>query len=406
MRFWLITLYIVLMIPLVMAQEDAPGQFRINYDQQVSETITDRAFFDWWRFNGQQGDIIVVEMTGADGLAPLIGLLDPNASLLTSSDETRVMGANETAVLQYTLPEDGLYTIVATRNGIDQGDTIGSYTLTLQRVNLQPSEDESRYVEVEFRCSELIVTTAAILSFDEDVRISPDTPDGQITEFYRMTVVGLDGFQPVIRVEAPNINPDNYLDCSDDAQAMVNSTYTLPDGSIGIITEDTLDSAAQLTLTNSGPGNSFGELNFTVGSKDGASGRYMAVMEGLNIADARQVDIVALRQGPLAHGTNLQVYMVGAANSRLDPFMMWESEEGDILASCDDANRRGCEGMPSFADAGITFFEENTVQIIGDRFDAGLRFNTDTTEPIFINLMSRENNTHGDYALVIIGELP
>lgn len=409
MRFWLIALYVLLMASLVIAQDensDTPGQFDISYEQEVNETITDVAFFDWWRFSGQQGDVVVVEMTGADGLAPLIGLLDQNAELVTSSDQTRIMGINETAVLQYTLPEDGLYTIVATRNELDRGSTTGTYMLLLRRVNLEPTADESRYTEVEFRCNELLVTTASILSFDERVRISPDTPDGQITEFYRMTVVGLDGFQPVIRVEAPNIVQDNYLDCSDDGQEMVNSTFTLPDGSIGIITEDTLNFAAQLTLINSGPGDPFGELDFTIGSLDGASGRYMAVIEGLSIANPDQIDLISLRQGPLAYGTILQVYMLGSATSRLDPFMLWEDVEGDVVASCDDANRRGCEGVLSFEDAGISFFEEDTVEISGDRLDAGLNLTFDSAEPIFLNLMSRENITQGDYALVIIGELP
>jgi len=388
--------------------EDRAGIFDISLGARVTETITDRAFFDWWRVNVAAGDILVVEMTGQDGLAPLIGLLDPGGDLVVSSDEFRVMDVNETAVLEYTVLQAGQYTVVATRNGLDEGDTTGSYALNVFRGNQDEAVDTNIYVQVQFRCRDVTATTAAILSFEEQVFIPDDTPPGQVTEAYRFTVFGLDGFQPLLRIEAPLTVPDNYLDCSDDAQALAGSTYTLPDGSIGMVTEETLDSAAQLSIVNSGPSEPFGPLDITIGSKDGTPGRYMAVIQGLSINFADQMDLMTLRQGPLAVGTDLQVYMIGDTLSRLDPFMeQWRDlQTGEVLSSCDDANRRGCEGVLSFVDAGMMIYPDEPVQVMGDRFDAGLRLRPLSTDPIFLNLMSRDNITHGDYALVIIGELP
>lgn len=407
MRWLLIAIMLCVFAAPIVAQEDRAGVFDISFGSTVRETITDRSFFDWWRLNAFAGDIIVVEMTGEDGLAPLVGLLDVGGNLIVSSDEFRIMDVNETAVLEYTAQQDGQYTIVATRNGLDQGDTAGSYRLTVFRGN-QDEDAENIYVQVEFRCREFIATTASIISFEEQVFIPDDTPPGQVTEAYRFTVFGLDGFQPIIRIEAPLTVPDNYLDCSDDAQALVGSTYTLPDGSIGMVTEDSLDSAAQVSLVNSGPGEPFGPLDITIGSKDGQPGRYMAVIQGLSIAEADQMDLLTLRQGPSAVGTPAQVYMVGDSLSRLDPFVEWrlDLETGEVISTCDDANRRGCEGVPSFVDAGMTIYPEEPIQVIGDRFDAGLRFMPPSSDPIFMNLMSRDNITHGEYSLVIIGELP
>ena len=59
-----------------LAQTDEPLVAGINYGMSVQETITDRAFFDWWQLDAAIGDEIVVSMEAADGLQPLLGLLD------------------------------------------------------------------------------------------------------------------------------------------------------------------------------------------------------------------------------------------------------------------------------------------------------------------------------------------
>jgi len=129
----------------------------------------------------------------------------------------------------------------------------------------------------------------------------------------------------------------------------------------------------------------------------------MAFIEGFQIADAFDTDFVSVRIGPLAaESTSMDLYMVAAENSRLDP-------QVELLAAglvCDDAGRRGCADVPSFNRAGATIHEGEATTIVGDRFDAGLRLNPGSPDPLGIELRAFNGNTTGEYALVVIGELP
>src|SRR5690349_19145923 len=92
----------------------------IGYNAPQIDTITDRYFFDWWRIPLTQGSAIAVEMQGRDGLAPLIGILDPGQNLLVRSDTSRPPEPNGLAALEFTASTDGEFTIVATRDGNDK----------------------------------------------------------------------------------------------------------------------------------------------------------------------------------------------------------------------------------------------------------------------------------------------
>jgi hypothetical protein len=76
----------------------------------------------------------------------------------------------------------------------------------------------------------------------------------------------------------------------------------------------------------------------------------------------------------------------------------------DTEISCDDAGRRACAEVPSFNGAGVVFNLGG--QIVGDRFDAGLNFALGNTDWQEIELGSFSGDTGGDYALVLVGELP
>lgn len=368
----------------VLAQ-DAPTVSPIQYDAVVEDSITASAFFDWWQVQAARGDVLVLDMAAAGGLEPLLAILGPSGDVLARSEEG---AANATVRLEYTVPADGQYTIVATRAGSAEGASTGAYALRLRRANPLPTPQGAPQ-PVVFRCQDFEATTVATLRFADDF----------ITDrLHRITVYGLDGFKPAIRATFTN-QPD-FEECTTDAQRTVGDAFTLPGGETQQIAAETLDTAAQLAI--SGAENA-GTITLTLASRDGAPGRYLALIEGFTIDPARDVDMVEVGIGPLAaRSTELLVYMVAAQNSRLDPFMsVVETDQ-----ACDDASRGDCGDVLTFDGAVITLNDRGGATLRGDRNDAGLRLAPGGPDLLTLELRSRGGSTFGGYALALIGELP
>jgi len=385
--FWkrsLVACLLLLAIP-ALAQEDSETVSIINYDSVVENTITQQAFFDWWQVQAAEGDVLVVDMAASGGLEPLIGILDPGGTLVTRSPDG---AADSTVSLEYSVPSPGQYTIVATRVGNADGSSAGSYTLRLRRANA-PVQDVNPYQDVTFRCEDYEVTTASTLVFQED-------PSEGLS--HRMTVYGIDGFQPVIRLNVEV--PDPYELCNTDAQQTIGDTFTLPGEPSRTIAAENISSVSQLIISGA---EDAGLITITIGSKDGQPGRYMVIIEGFNIDPATDIDAMEVRVGPLAAGTTaIQLYMVAAQNSRLDPFLT----RADTGETCDDAGRGGCELIPTFTGSGATLREGAGTSLAGDRSDAGLLINPGNPDAVPVEFGSRAGRTRGGYAIVLIGELP
>jgi hypothetical protein len=220
--------------------------------------------------------------------------------------------------------------------------------------------------------------------------------------FHRITVYGIDGFQPVIRVQFEMPESDEpFTICNTNADQTVSDRFTLPGEAAREISADTLASASQLLLRGA---EGMELITLTIGSRDGASGRYMAIIEGFSIEPAEDGDIVDVRVGPLAaRNSVIQAFMVAAPNSRVDPYLELPSAE----LVCDDAGRDECDFVPSFTGAGVTLHEgETETPITGDRADAGLLIAPGSTDVQSVVLSSRRGDTRGGYALVLIGALP
>jgi hypothetical protein len=381
----LLSLSILLAVP-VLAQ-DEPTVEDIGYDDVVEGDLSNEAFYDWWQLQANEGDIIVISMAASGGLAPLIGILDPGGDLVARSDAEGEAASDTAIELEYTAADNGQHTIVATRAGNIDGTTTGHYALQVRRAN-PPLVYENPYQPVVFPCEGSEATTVATLEFAEDTGQADD---------YRITVYGLDGFEPVILV---SIESQNFEFCNMDARRVENDTFTFPGEETHTVLADQLHTASQLIL---GGAEEMGNVRVTLGGARGAPGRYMAFIEGFQIADGFDTDFLSARIGPLAaESTWMDVYMVAAENSRLDP-------QVELLATglvCDDAGRRGCEDMPSFNRAGATIHEGAGTTIVGDRFDAGLRLAPGNPDPLGIELRAFNGNTTGEYALVVIGQLP
>jgi hypothetical protein len=375
---------LLLAVP-ALAQEDVETISIINYDNVVENTITQQAFFDWWQVQAAEGDVLVIDMAASGGLQPLVGILDPGGTLVIRSEDGAVDG---TISLEYTVPAPGQYTIVATRVGNVDGTSTGAYSLRLRRANA-PVQNVNPYQDVTFRCEDYEVTTASTIVFQEDAS------EGLV---HRITIYGIDGFQPVIRLNVEV--PDPYELCNTDAQETVDDTFTLPGEPARTITAENLNTVSQLLISGA---EDAGVITITIGSKDGLPGRYIAIIEGFNIDPGTDVDTIEVRVGPLAAETTaIQLYMVAGQNSRLDPFLT-RSDTGE---TCDDAGRANCEAIPTFTSAGATLHEGAGTTLVGDRSDAGVLINPGNPDAIAVEFGSRADRTHGGYVVVLIGELP
>src|SRR5690606_19871969 len=118
--------------PLAAQDDDLPVTTFIAFDDIVTETLTETAFWDWWQIQANEGDIIVADMIAEDALEPLLGILGPDGDLLDRSEDGPPGGS---VSLEYTTPAAGEYTIVATRVGNANGTSTGPYTLQVRRAN-------------------------------------------------------------------------------------------------------------------------------------------------------------------------------------------------------------------------------------------------------------------------------
>jgi hypothetical protein len=417
-RIWISLLLIFVLAGLVSAQDqdgaDAPPMptpnddltiAPIGYDQVVSDTITNKAIYDWWQLTASADDVIVIEMQAYEGLSPLIGILDPVQELVARSDDMRPSEPNTLAVVQYRPTTSGVFTIVATREGNQDGTTVGTYQLRIRKVNDIP-ERENELAPVEFRCDDKVATNALMVNFQDEI---PDamTDERQYREKYRLTLYGQDTFAPLILADA-DIVDTGRLDCNNDASAVLGNTYTLPGEAPVTLTETEQVHSAQLTLQNTSFTDTFGEMRFTLGSLDEGGGRFVVIIEGLELQDANDTDTLTLRSGPLAASVPLTVYVVGENPGRLDVSLQAYNQEYNLIAECDDAGRAACADVPSFVGSGATFLDGMFPfpSIVGDRFDAGVRLPSDTTQPMTIDISAGETGTHGHYTVFIIGELP
>jgi hypothetical protein len=388
-RSLLILLVLLTGAALAAAQDPADTAYvgPIGYGQTVEDTITVNAIFDWWQLTMRRGDSIRVEMQAAGGLEPLLGLLDADQNLVSRSEDGLADGL---VALTYEVPADGLYTIVATRVGNANGSSAGSYSLRLMLLaSVAPTPDDLQ--DVSFRCpntAEVEATTVLSLRLRDDFR------EGIA---YRVTVYGVDGFIPVIRVEIGGDDPITY--CNFSNEPMVGDRFTLPGEAERTVPDTDPLTAAETDISGSGE-----IINLTIASRDAAPGRYLLVVQGLQIEPQRDRDIVELALGPLvAREGSATVYMVGAADSRLDPFIAYSA--GGL--SCDDAGRRGCEGVPPVTGAGVVQagVDDSVITLTADRADAGIILQPGTTDWIPLEFYAREDRTRGGYALLVLGAL-
>lgn len=104
----------------------------LKYGDKVSGTIDDSAGVINYTFEGSAGDVVTITMNVDTGsLDPFLRLLAPDGTIAAENDDA-ASGTRNSAIEAFTLPEDGTYTIAASRFQGELGGTVGDFTLTLE----------------------------------------------------------------------------------------------------------------------------------------------------------------------------------------------------------------------------------------------------------------------------------
>ncbi len=97
----------------------------------VTGEITDNSNVRFYSFEGKRDDVVTIRMNRTGGaLDTFLALLDPSQREIVSDDDGS--GEQNAFIDRFVLPEDGTYTIVATRYERAEGTSVGPYQLTLE----------------------------------------------------------------------------------------------------------------------------------------------------------------------------------------------------------------------------------------------------------------------------------
>ncbi len=370
-----------LLANVVFAQTEVPpATTPIVYGSKVEGDLTGSAFWDWWTVQAMAGDRMVIEMTGQDGLAPLLGILDPNGTLVTRSDDGDPNGVVD---ITYTAPSTGRYTIVTTRVGNANGMTVGHYVLRLGHDN--PSAPQPTALpDVTFQCGSAEATSAISLRF-------PTNTQADAKLIQQIIVVGVDGFDPAVRVESDQADVQPI--CAASTPGVDGDQVNFP-GEARLYVSDMKFARATLA-----PSASPQTARILIGSAGGATGRYLAILTNFSLEPASRQFPFEVRLGPrAAPGADALVYMLAADGSRVDPTVT----NGDETVRCDDAGKRDCAGLRPVMNAGIVSAD---LRLTGHRFDAGLLIARGSTQPQVAVMTSFQARTGGLFNVMVVGEL-
>ncbi len=173
----------------------------LQYGDSVLGRISQDEPIAFYFLRAQRGDVINTTMRRTSGnLDPHLDLATGDGTVIISNDDDpNAAGTLDAGISHYTILENGIYLIVATRFGREAGDTEGSYVLSLTRTpvedlgttlqnarlidygnTLEGSINDDvpfRYFEFEARRGDVITVTLAAESGNLDPVVKLLSPD-------------------------------------------------------------------------------------------------------------------------------------------------------------------------------------------------------------------------------------
>lgn len=182
----------------------------VRYNESYTNRITHDTPLHYYRFLGKVGELVTINMQADDMMAldPYLILLDSNLNELAFNDTS---GSSSNArITQFSLPSNGDYYIIATRAGLLNGVTQGSYTLSLTagQIELQTG----------------VFTATLNWSGDADLNLFVREPNGRVVSWSspRLPSEGTLQIDSNTNCETPTSQPVEHI--------YYPSTVAIPDG--------------------------------------------------------------------------------------------------------------------------------------------------------------------------------
>lgn len=174
----------------------------IRYGDSVVGQIDAVLYEQHYIFEGSAGDVVTIEMTATSSdLDPYLMLYGPDNEQLIVNDDIDIGQGNFNArITRYSLPQDGLYTIVATRFDGAFGVSTGDYVLTFSNAAGVVREPVGGSVEA-------LTTAAAQIRYGETVTGRIDSTHLEDRYVFQAEV----GDVVTIVMNTTNGNLDTYL---------------------------------------------------------------------------------------------------------------------------------------------------------------------------------------------------
>ncbi|MFN8378441.1 MAG: hypothetical protein U0452_07190 [Anaerolineae bacterium] len=223
---------------------------------------------------------------------------------------------------------------------------------------------------------------------------------------YKATVVGLNGFDPVLAV----LSESGDGLCNDDAPGAARYAANLP--TTGVVPASQLSSQVIFNPTSN---TDFQDVSLVVGGYNDQPGEFILILEGMGVTAADNGGdpiLVTLNQNMLDSGVPLDAYMITRGQSNVDPIVSLVDENyatltdaGGHAISCDDAGTDRCWG--NTVDLSNSTVTISTGSLPGWQYDAylnldisGLPLSKDPAENWLQFIMSSYQGSAGQYLAV------
>lgn len=215
---------------------------------------------------------------------------------------------------------------------------------------------------------------------------------------YKVTAIGVDGFDPILGIEAEG----GSSACSDDTTDARNYELDLP--TTGRV--DNSNFNAQLNLNNNGA--AFVDFRIVVGGYQDGPGEFVLLVEGLAVTAADNAGdpfSLQITQNIIDSGVPVTAYLISVVNT-LDPYMslvdvdynVIDGTNGDPIICDDGGNAQRCFGVSEdLGNSSITTANRTTP---GGSFDAMIALdlsNMDAGGYLNYLMSSYNQQTRGDY---------
>ncbi len=210
----------------------------LHYGETVNGVLDDNNYEATWTFEGQAGDTIALNMArtldqpgGLDGYLILRG---PDGSVLQEVDDSHesVMPAIDS----FTLPDDGLYTVVVTRFAGVDGLSSGQYLLTLTLLSGESGPSDNMANAAGIRWLPGGVLPPGLRRLFYNTPIGGTVSSAHVDDWYLFE--GRAGDAITVRMTATSGDLDTFVILTDKQGVELASVDDSPDGSTDAVLTD------------------------------------------------------------------------------------------------------------------------------------------------------------------------